>query len=456
LVFLRDVSSLHNWPAKGDDAALQFSNVEAQAGITGLMATLFSAFSLAFFPAEVASMLAIVPADGLADAAASAVGNAADGDSASSSDYVLLLIYLVVAIGFSFYCSVAEATLLSISPSFIATLGRRRRDGSLGDAETPESELDPNAVAASRKLAALKDNVDRPLAAILSLNTIAHTIGAAGVGAQAAAIWGSKAVGIASALMTLAILVLSEIIPKTIGALYWRRLASGVGTTIRWLIFVLFPLVWLSELLTKLLSGGHESEVVTEEEFSAMADLGLKHGLLAKEQSQLLSNMMRMREITVASIRTPRPVLIAMPEDWTVDEVLQKHQSIPVSRIPIHRETVDQITGMVLRSDILWAKVRGEGDRTLADLKRDVISVHENMEMLTLLKTFMDKNSHLAIVVDEYGGTDGVVTLEDLIETLFGIEIVDEHDTAEDLQVKAQEAWKRRAEKIGLVSSETH
>lgn len=359
-----------------------------------------------------------------------------------SSDIILLIIYFVIAIGFSFYCSVAEAALLSISPSYIATLGKTPED------ETP----DPNRLAVADRLARLKNNVDRPLAAILSLNTIAHTIGAAGVGAQAAKIWSSNAnaVGIAGALMTLAILIFSEIIPKTIGALYWRQLASPLSRTIEWLILILYPLVWVSEVLTKILSGGKPMHAVTREEFSAMADLGVEHGLLEEQQSKTIRNLMRMREVTVDSIRTPRPVLIAYPQTTTVNELIDQFERIPVSRIPIHENDIDKITGFVLRSDLLLAAVEGHGDTPLSQYRRDVLSIPATTELLTLMETLTRENAHLAIVVDEFGGTDGVVTLEDLVETLFGIEIVDESDTTEDLQKRAREHWNQRAQKIGL------
>ena len=381
-------------------------------------------------------------------------GGAETAGEASSADYVLLGIFFVIAIGFSFYCSVAEATLLSISPSYIATLSKRGHDGELIEGEVNPDDVDPKSLASAKKLKKLKDNVDRPLAAILSLNTIAHTIGAAGVGAQSAKIWGSGAVGIASALMTLAILVLSEIIPKTIGALYWRKLAGVVATSVNGLILLLLPLVWISELLTKVLSGGQSVHAVTREEFTAMADLGVQHGLLAEEQSTVLSNLIRMRDIRVNDIRTPRTVLIAKAENQTVDELLAEYERIPVSRIPIHEGDIDKITGMVLRSDVLRAKANGLGDQPLQNFRRDVISVQEDLPLLDLMQTFLDKHEQLAIVVDEFGGTEGVVTLEDLVETLFGIEIVDEHDTVEDLQKRARDAWQKRAEKVGLVTAE--
>ena len=382
----------------------------------------------------------VVPTDGVAG-------------PATSADYVWLTVYFCVAIGFSFYCSVAEATLLSISPSYVATLARRGSDGEPVNDDDRDS-VDPASLALSKRLGKLKDNVDRPLAAILSLNTIAHTIGAAGVGAQAAKIWGSNKVGIASAIMTLAILVLSEIIPKTIGALYWRRLAGVIATSVNFLILLLLPLVWISELLTKVLSGGHHNKAVTREEFTAMADLGLKQGLLEKEQSRVLNNLMRLRDIPVSAVRTPRTVLIAFKQTTTIDELLSQYKVLPVSRIPIYEETVDEMTGFVLRSDVLRAKTRDEGNRPLAEFCREIMTVDENTPLLELMRTLLDSSTHIAIVTDEYGGTDGVVTLEDVIETLFGIEIVDEHDTHDDLQARARNAWQKRAERLGLLTTD--
>ncbi|WP_235935265.1 CNNM domain-containing protein [Candidatus Laterigemmans baculatus] len=346
-----------------------------------------------------------------------------------------LLLYFIFSIGFSFLCSIAEAVLLSVTPSFIVTL----------------RESKP---AAAERLAKLKENIDRPLAAILSLNTIAHTVGAAGVGAEAARLYGNQAVGIASAVMTLLILVLSEIIPKTIGALYWRWLSPLVGLLVDWLILLLYPLVWLSEQLTKILSGGQVSHAVTREELMAMAEIGAKEGLLDINESKVLGNLMRFRHVAVADIMTPRTVMIAFEQQSTVGEFYEKQSEVPVSRLPIFAGKLDDVTGFVLKSDLLLAQARGEEDRPLSDFRRDLPAVMETTPLPDLMEMLLDRRGHIAIVVDEYGSVSGLVTLEDLVETLLGLEIVDEHDRSVDMQQLARQRWEERARKHGFFREE--
>jgi len=348
----------------------------------------------------------------------------------------LLLTYLFAAIGFSFYCSVAEAVLLSITPSFIATLRKT------------------NAKAAER-LQRLKANVDRPLAAILSLNTIAHTIGAAGVGAQAAVVYNKgayadHAVGIASAVMTLLILVFSEIIPKTIGALHWRRLGPVVAMTVEWLIWVLYPLVWMSEILTRWLSGGHPTQVLTREELSAMAEIGVQQGVLEDHESRVFRSLMRMPDLCASDIMTPRVVVVALQENTTVAEVFDATEEFTVSRIPIFENKLDEVTGFVLKNDLLLASARGESERTLTEFARPVKTVLDSTPLPKLLEMLLEGRFHVAMVSDQYGSIVGLVTLEDLIETLLGLEIVDESDTQVDLQSYARKQWKERATRRGI------
>ncbi|MCC9641530.1 hemolysin family protein [Rhodopirellula sp. JC740] len=364
---------------------------------------------------------------------------------------MLLLIYLVAAIGFSFYCSVAEAVLLSITPSFIATLEKTKP-------------------VAAQRLARLKGNIDRPLAAILSLNTVAHTIGAAGVGAEAARLYGNQAVGIASAVMTLLVLVFSEIIPKTIGALYWRALGPAIASSVRYLIFLMYPLVWMSELLTKLLSGGKSHHTLTRDELSAMAEIGAQQGVLDDHESRVFQSLMRLPDLTAQDIMTPRVVIIAYPETMTIGELLHKtmpdpsdetntEQSpgrvedvvdLPVSRIPIYDQQLDRITGFVLKVDLLLAHTRGQSDRALKEFSRPIAIVRHNRPLPKLLEILLEGRHHLAMVSDDYGSIVGLVTLEDLVETLLGLEIVDESDTQVDLQQYARKRWEERAAKIGI------
>jgi CBS domain containing-hemolysin-like protein len=352
------------------------------------------------------------------------------GTASDAGGLLLLVVFALVAIGFSFLCSIAEAVLLCVSPSYIAT---KKEEG----------------LRAAPVLEHMKQNIDRPLSAILSLNTIAHTAGAAGVGAQAATLWGSQAVGWASALMTILILVLSEIIPKTIGAVYWRPLAPWTARFVQALIWILFPLVWLSELVTKLISGG-KTEIITREEVAAMAVLSGQHGELETSESLILANLFRLPSLKVQDIMTPRTVVIAFPEDLSVAEAYAERPDLPVSRVPIYDDSIDHVTGFVLRNDILLAHAQGDTNKKLSELRREIKGVPASASLTHLFDLLLHQREHIALVVDEYGGTDGLVTMEDLLETLLGMEIVDEADTDADMQRIARRRWKKRARTLGL------
>ncbi len=350
--------------------------------------------------------------------------------------YSLLIFYAFVAVGFSFLCSVAEAVLLSVTPSFVATLKEKGK---------PYAAL----------LEQLKSNMDRPLAAILTLNTVAHTVGAAGVGAQAAQIWGMEnsgghAVGWASAVMTLVILVFSEIIPKTIGAVYWRSLAGPIAYFVKGLIWILYPLVILSEKLTQLIGGGERHNVVTRAEVAAMAVISAEGGQLDDSESRILANLFKLQKLVAEDVMTPRTVILAFPQSMTVDEVVQQHSTLSVSRIPIFGTDIDDIAGFVLKADIFLALANDQHQTTLKDLRREIITVSAKTPLLRLFDLLLNQRAPLAIVVDPYGGTDGLVTLEDVIETLLGMEIVDEADKIDDMQRLARKQWEKRAESIGL------
>ena len=343
----------------------------------------------------------------------------------------LLVVYLCVAIGFSFLCSIAEAVLLSISPSFVA---QKKAEGN----------------AAGDRLEMLKKDVDRPLAAILSLNTIAHTVGAAGVGAESAAVFGSEWIGATSAVLTLLILVFSEIIPKTLGATYWRALSGFVASVLPWLITLMMPLVWLSDGLTWMIARGQKGGTVSRAEIAALAALGEKEGHLDASEGRILTNLLKFRQLKVADVMTPRTVVVAFRQATTVGELFEKHPEIPVSRLPIYRDKLDDLTGFVHKNDLLLAHARGENDRTLGDFRRPLTTVRDKASLSELFDLLLDERAHLAGVIDRFGGFDGVVTLEDLIETLLGLEITDEHDSAEDMRVLAREKWERRAKRLGL------
>jgi len=353
------------------------------------------------------------------------------GTTGDPHHLVLMLVYAAVALVFSFLCSVAEAVLLSVSPSFISHI---------------EKEGRPSAA----RLKKFKRDIDRSLAAILTLNTIAHTVGAGGAGAEAAAYFGDKYVGIAMAVLTLLILFLSEIIPKTLGAMFWRSLAAPTVIFIQVLLVALYPLVWISELLTRLLTRGQKVHGISREEIVALADLGAETGQLDPEESRFLRNLFRFPELRVKDIMTPRTVVFALQQDLTVRQALEAHPDIHFSRIPLYGENRDDIAGFVLKTDLYLHEYREQGDTKLRALRRDLPAVPATATLKSALENLLDHRAHLMAVVDEYGGLAGVVTLEDLVETLMGIEIVDEADTIDDLRRLAREKWEQRMEQLGI------
>ncbi len=344
----------------------------------------------------------------------------------------LLFFYLALALCFSFLCSVMEAVLLSMSPSFVAqTEAKRPRLGA--------------------RLREFKDDVDRPLAAILSLNTIAHTVGAAGVGAQATKEFGEAYVGVISAVLTFLILVLSEIIPKTLGAVYWRQLASPVVSVLVPTMWVMWPLVIMAQGLTKILAPGKKQVLISREELSALADLGAKEGVVHEDENQILKNLFRLEKVQVRDIMTPRTVVLALPASQTVHETMLAHPHLRFSRIPIYGNNRDDVHGFVLRSDVLLKAAAQHGDVKLEAIARPLEAVPQDLHLRTLFERLMHQRAHMLLVVDEYGGTAGVVTLEDLLETLLGLEIMDEADAVQDMQEFARQKWRERAERLGIV-----
>ncbi|MCS3650902.1 CBS domain containing-hemolysin-like protein [Salinibacter ruber] len=347
----------------------------------------------------------------------------------------LLLLYVALAIGVSFLCSVMEAVLLSVTPSYVAAL---EREGS----------------TVGKRLHQFKENVDRPLAAILSLNTIAHTVGAAGVGAQAAVVFGEAYTGIVAGVLTLLILVLSEIIPKTLGAVYWRTLTPALVRLLTATIIVMWPLVKLSQGLTYLLSQDQDEAAFSREEFTAMAELGEEEGVFEEKESRILRNLFRFNSLRVKDVMTPRTVIFQMPERKTIGDVVEEHDEFRFSRIPVYDNDPDDITGYVLKDEMLLRAAQEEFDVSLSEISRDILVVHETLALPDLLERLLDRLEHIALVVDEYGGVAGVVTMEDVVETLLGLEIVDEADSVEDMQALARKQWFKRARELGMVSDE--
>jgi len=350
----------------------------------------------------------------------------------SRTDVVLLVAYVLMALVFSFLCSVAEAVLLSVTPSYIAGLRQDR----------------PKLSALIKRLK--QEKVDQSLAAILTLNTIAHTVGAIGSGAKATIVFGSTWFGLFSAIMTLMILFLSEIIPKTLGAVFWRKLVGSTAIFVRSLILILFPLIWVSERLTKLIAQGKGLHVFSRKEFIAMAVVGEKAGQIKKRESGIIRNLFRFESITAKDIMTPRTVIVALQQDMTVTEAMNLKSHTPFSRLPLYREDLDDITGFILKTDMLISKAQDQGEDKLVTLRRDIMTVLGDMPLSGLLEFFLNQRQHIDLVVDAYGGTKGLVTLEDVVETLLGMEIVDEMDKVEDMQALARRQWEKRARAIGL------
>lgn len=343
----------------------------------------------------------------------------------------LLVVYIVGALCLSFLCSMLEAVLLSITPAWVA-------------------HMEQEGASVAPHLKDMKARVDRPLAAILSFNTVSHTLGAAGAGGEAQRIWGSDALAIVSVIMTLLILIAAEIVPKTLGALYWRQLTPFTVQTLRFLIVIQLPLIWLSEKIGKSLKPPHEEgEHVSRDEMAALAQLGQEQGVFDERESRILQNLMGMSELRTRDIMTPRTVMFALPTTMSVREFVERRDAMQFSRVPIYGQNVDDVRGYVLKTDVYLRALKNEDGRTLADLARPHMVVPESLPVPELFERMLDKREHIAVVVDEYGGVDGVVTMEDVLETLLGMQIVDEADRVKSLRQMARAKWRERAKLLG-------
>lgn len=346
---------------------------------------------------------------------------------------VLLLAYLFLAIVVSFLCSIMESVLLSAPPSFIIA---RKEKG----------------YRWATLLLDLKNNIDKPLSAILSLNTVAHTIGAAGVGAQAVKVFGEASFGVVSAILTLLILVITEIIPKTIGARYWRKLAVVSTFTIRVMIVITYPLVLMSSVITKFFSKSKREKTTSREEIAALASIGANEGLFLEKENKIIQNILRLKNVKVTEIMTPRVVVAAADENLTLSAFLEHKDYIKFSRIPIYADNIDNITGYVIRQKVFEQLAEDKHDVQLKDIRREILVVPDSLALFALWEKLLEKKEHIALIVDEFGGLDGIVTMEDIIETLLGLEILDEKDTITDMQKYARERWKTRQAKYNQLN----
>ena len=348
----------------------------------------------------------------------------------------LLLIYALAAIFFSFICSIVEAAFLSYTPHY---LKMKEQEG-----KTYATEI-----------INLKKDVDQPLIAILTVNTIAHTVGALLVGVQAEVIYGGgQPVLIISAVMTLAILIISEIIPKTIGATYWQSLGNFTAVTLKIMIFPLkyTGVIWLMRFTTRLIGKSAHMNSLSREEFLMLTHTAEEEGVFEKNETAFIQNFMLFNSVKAKDIMTPFSVAVIEEENTTLDEFYNAHEELRFSRIPIYKEHPNDVTGFVLKDAVLEELLDEKGSQPLSSLKRDVFMTQNDTPIPELFDIFIQKKSHLAIVVDEYGNTVGLVTMEDIIETLLGLEIMDEQDNIEDMQMMARKTWERRAKKLGIIS----
>ncbi|MRI00981.1 DUF21 domain-containing protein [Kriegella sp. EG-1] len=368
----------------------------------------------------------------------------------------LLIFFAIVSIFFSFLCSILEAVLLTINPTFVNI---KKKEGK----------------AYAVTLEELKKDVDKPLIAILTLNTIAHTVGAILVGVQAkvayAELYGNSTrtflgieftedlmVGVVSTIMTILILVASEIIPKTIGATYWRQLANFTAKTLKIMVLILkwTGLLWLLQLFTKLVGGkGHHGSVLSRDDFSAMADIAHEEGVFEQSESTIIKNLLRFDEVMVKDVMTPRTVMKIASENQSIRDYFDENPKMRFSRIPVYTEKVDNITGYVLKDNILEELVHDNGEIPLGEIRRDLLITDRNTPIPELFDILIAKREHVALVVDEFGSVSGLVTTEDVIETLLGLEIMDESDNVADLQQLARKNWEIRAEKAVNAEKDT-
>ena len=339
----------------------------------------------------------------------------------------LLVTYLLLTLILSFMCSLLEATLLSSTSSYIESLDKKG--------------YSPKTVDLAKDV---KQNIDKSISSILTLNTFANTMGAAGVGAQAAIIFGSNWQAVIAFILTLMVLFISEIFPKTLGAIYWRKFIVPAVYIISFMVKITYPFIFIATFITNTLQKGRKNEVnFSKDEIITIVDMSEKEGVLQAKESILIKNLFKLKNIKAKDIMTPRTVVFAFDSKTSVKEALLNDNLYVYSRIPVYNESIDDIAGVVFKQTILEKRVKKKKKTLLKDIMVPVHKVPENISVSTLFDMFIRMKMHLFIVQDEYGQTSGVVTLEDALETLLGIEIVDEMDQVTDMQEFAKDENKR-------------
>ena len=335
-----------------------------------------------------------------------------------------LTIYFLLAVLVSFFCSLLEACLLSVTGVYIQSHYKKGREF-------------------ARILRTFKMDMNRPLSSILTVNTLANIIGSAGVGAQVQSLFGSAYVAAASGFLAFIILTFSEVIPKTIGAEHWRVLAPFCTHAIKILMHLTFPFVWFFEKINSLLSKKSRASL-TKEEVIAAAEMGASAGVIGKKESHIIINLLTLDTIKVSEIMTPRSVMFALNQNESIGEAIKNNKNISFSRIPIYNNNLDSIEGIVHRYKIFEAHSMGLSNMKLSEYRTPLHVVPEHLSVAGAMDQFIKRKEHIFLVVDEYGMTTGIVTLEDAVETILGVEIVDESDSVEDLRKLAIEKWKKR------------
>ncbi len=341
----------------------------------------------------------------------------------------LIIVLFCTTIGISFLCSMLEAVLLSSTSAYIGVLIKENK-------------------RSGRLLEHLKENIDRPISAILTLNTVSHTLGSAAIAYQVQKEFGHEAVTLASFVLTLAILILSEIIPKSIGNAHWKTLIPFATYAIQLMILILYPFVLMSEWMGKLFAKSSEEPEVTREEILMTAEIGVEEGAIKGKESNIIKNLLMLDKIYVSDIMTPRSVFFALDQEQTVEDVFTKYRPLRFSRIPVYSDSLDNIVGMTYRYKIHEALSNDQHDRLIRDMVTPISSIPERMTVSQVLDFFIKEKEHMALAVDEYGIVAGLVSLEDAVETLLGVEIVDELDSVEDMRKFALEQWQLRKQKL--------
>ena len=332
-----------------------------------------------------------------------------------------LVFYLFLALFISFICSLVEATLLTIPQSYLLSI-RKKSSWAIS-------------------FLSFKKNIDKPLSAILTLNTIAHTIGAAGVGAEVTSLFGDSYLGFASAILTILILFFSEIIPKTIGATYWKGLSKFTFFTLKVMLTITYPFVIISMKITGLIAT-QKNNKVTREQLSALANLGYDEGVFSKQENRIIQNIIDLKKIKASAILTPRVVVFSADEDTSIGDFGKENRKIKFSRIPIYSKQIENITGYIFLQDYIEKKSdKKQFNSKLKSLRRDILRVPSSINVFTLFNQLLEKKEHISIVIDEYGGLAGIITLEDIMETLIGSEIIDESDQVVDMRKYAKQKW---------------